>query len=463
MLKNDSHRMRYLMTKTSFRYIAIAVAAVALLGMSLVHFDSFAAAQSNKKIRAVLPGKSTKSDMPSARERAESSEEELKLDSRVSQSATDKSLVSSVRFISTSRYTRVLLDLSKEAKYEINRLEGDKSKGLAPRTYIDISGARLLTNSKEPLAVGDRLLRQIRVGQYSDDVVRVVLDLADDSAAYAISLLPDLYRLVIHIQAEPTGETVKSGAPAKPVIRATAKTKQPAPAKGTPSGIRKIVLDPGHGGKDPGAIGAGGVAEKDLVLSIAKKLAVKLTRELGIEVILTRKDDRYVPLEDRTATANAEDADLFVSLHMNASPNLEARGLETYYLDNTSDEASIRLAARENSTSRKNISDLQFILSDMMQNVKLEDSISLAHHLQGAVVSGMSRKMSDVKDLGVKKALFYVLVGARMPSVLVEMFFITNRVEGRVMNDEGHQDAMVDALLEGIRKYNQGTVATKTL
>ena len=119
----------------------------------------------------------------------------------------------------------MLLDLSKEAKYEIHRLEGNKSKGLAPRTYIDISGAQLLTNSKEPLAVGDRLLRQIRVGQYSDDVVRVVLDLADDSTAYDISLLPDLYRLVIHIQPQPTGETVKSGAD-KPVIRTTAKTKQ---------------------------------------------------------------------------------------------------------------------------------------------------------------------------------------------------------------------------------------------
>ena len=446
------------MTRRTFRYIAITLGVVAVLGISLAHFDSFAAAQSDKRTAPASPGKS-KADMPSPRERVQPTEN-LKPDSQLSPSAADKSLVSSVRFISTSRYTRVLLDLSKEAKYEIHRLDGDKSKGLAPRTYVDISGAQLLTNSKEPLAVGDRLLRQIRVGQYSDDVVRVVLDLTDDSTAYDISLLPDLYRLVIHIQPQRTGETVKSGAD-KAVIRTTAKTKQPA--KTTVSGIRKIVLDPGHGGKDPGAIGVGGVAEKDLVLSIAKKLAIKLTRELGLEVILTRKDDRYIPLEDRTATANAEDADLFVSLHMNASPNLEARGLETYYLDNTSDEASIRLAARENSTSRKNISDLQFILSDMMQNVKLEDSISLAHHLQGAVVSGMSRKMSDVKDLGVKKALFYVLVGARMPSVLVEMFFITNRVEGRAMNDEGNQDAMVDALLEGIRKYNQGMVATKTL
>ncbi|HUD00328.1 MAG TPA: N-acetylmuramoyl-L-alanine amidase, partial [Candidatus Polarisedimenticolaceae bacterium] len=354
------------MTKRSSPYIASAMIVVALLAISLVHFEPLAAAQSNKNPQPVLPSNSTKVRTPLAADSAQPSEAELKPDSQLSTDPTEKSLVSSVRFISTSRYTRVLLDLSKEAKYQIYRLEADKSKGLAPRTYIDISGARLQTNPKEPVAVGDRLLRQIRVGQYSDDVVRVVLDLTDDTGAYDISLLPDLYRLVIHIQPQRTGETVNSGAD-KPVIKVTAKTKQAA--KPTVSGIRKIVLDPGHGGKDPGAIGVGGIAEKDLVLSIAKKLAVKLTRELGVEVILTRKDDRYVPLEDRTATANSEDADLFVSLHMNASPNLEARGLETYYLDNTNDEASIRLAARENSTSRKNISDLQFILSDMMQNV----------------------------------------------------------------------------------------------
>lgn len=448
------------MTNGSRRYIAIAMSVAALLGMSLVQFSSSAAAQSNKKLPAASPGRSSQSGMPLSGETVPLSADELKPDSQLAPAATDKSLVSSVRFISTSRYTRVLLDLSKEAKYAIHRLEGDKSKGVAARTYVDISGARLLTNSKEPVAVRDGLLRQVRVAQYSHGVVRVVLDLNDDTSAYDIYLLPDLYRLVIHIQRQKTGEAVNSIAD-KPIITATAKSKQSATT--TVSGIRKIVLDPGHGGKDPGAIGIGGAAEKDLVLSIAKKLAAKLTGELGIEVILTRKDDRYVPLEDRTATANAEDADLFISLHMNASPNHEARGLETYYLDNTSDEASIRLAARENSTSRKNISDLQFILSDMLQNVKLEDSISLAHHLQGSLVKGMSRKMGDVKDLGVKKALFYVLVGARMPSVLVEMFFITNRVEGRAMNDEGHQDAMVDALLEGIRKYNHGTVATKTL
>jgi N-acetylmuramoyl-L-alanine amidase len=180
-------------------------------------------------------------------------------------------------------------------------------------------------------------------------------------------------------------------------------------------------------------------------------------------VILTRNDDRYVPLEDRTALANSEDADLFISLHMNASPNTEARGIETYYLDNTTDEAAIRLAARENRTSRRNISDLQFILSDMMQNMKLEDSITLAHRLQGALVAGMGRVMADVRDLGVKKALFHVLVGARMPSVLVEMSFITHRLEGAAMSQERHQDAMVGALYEGIQKYGQTNMMARTL
>jgi N-acetylmuramoyl-L-alanine amidase len=184
---------------------------------------------------------------------------------------------------------------------------------------------------------------------------------------------------------------------------------------------------------------------------------------MGIQVVLTRKDDRFIALENRTAVANAEDADLFVSLHVNASANLEARGIETYYLDNTTDEAALRLAARENGTARKNVSDLQFILSDMTQNMKLEDSITLAHRLQGSMVAGMTKVLGEVRDLGVKKALFYVLVGARMPSVLVEMFFITNRQEAQAMGQEEAQNAMVDALMRGIEKYAESTLMARTL
>jgi N-acetylmuramoyl-L-alanine amidase len=379
---------------------------------------------------------------------------------------SDKAQVTGLRFLSSKAYTRVMLDLSQEAKYEIRQLKEDAAKGTPPRIYIDLAGARLALTSKEAVPVEDGLLKQIRIGQFSPDVVRVVLDMHSlrDHNAF---ILPDPYRLVVDLQGQkaPEASAAKEAQAKKyPAARKPqSKQKNPSPSATLSPGIRKIVLDPGHGGKDPGAIGIGGSTEKDIVLSVAKKLAVKLRKAMGVQVVLTRNDDRFVALENRTAVANAEDADLFISLHMNASPNGEAKGIETYYLDNTSDEAALRLAARENGTSRKNVSDLQFILSDMAQNMKLEDSITLAHRLQGSAVAGMTKAIGEVKDLGVKKALFYVLVGARMPSVLVEMFFITNRTEGRAMSQEGGQDAMVEALMQGIQKYAQSALMARTL
>jgi N-acetylmuramoyl-L-alanine amidase len=380
--------------------------------------------------------------------------------------ANGKAQVTGLRFLSSNAYTRVMIDLSQEARFEVRHLKENVVKALPPRIYIDITGARLALASKEPVAVEDGLLKQIRIGQYSAEVVRVVLDMHSlrDHNAF---ILPDPFRLVIDVQGhrpqEPTAAVEapprRSPAPRKPEPR----DRRSATTAPTTLAIRKIVLDPGHGGKDPGAIGIGGLAEKDIVLSVAKKLAARLRREMGMQVILTRKDDRFVALEDRTAIANAEDADLFVSLHVNASPNPEARGIETYYLDNTSDEAALRLAARENGTPKKNVSDLQFILSDMTQNMKLEDSITLAHRLQGSLVGGMTKVLGEVRDLGVKKALFHVLVGARMPSVLVEMFFITNRQEAQTMGQEEAQNAMVDALMQGIQKYAQSTLMARTL
>jgi len=377
-----------------------------------------------------------------------------------------KTRITGLRFLSSPAYTRVMVDLSEDAQYEIRHLKEDPAKGTPPRIYIDISAASLALTSKEAVLVEDGLLKQIRIGQYSPDVVRVVLDM-HSLREHRAFILPDPYRLVVDVQGQ---KGLENGAlkevPGKNSAAAyqpRAKRKSPSPMASVTPGIRKIVLDPGHGGKDPGAIGIGGSTEKDIVLSIAKKLAVKLRKELGVQVVLTREDDRFVALENRTAVANAEDADLFISLHMNASPNGEAKGIETYYLDNTTDEAALRLAARENGTSRTNVSDLQFILSDMTQNMKLEDSITLAHRLQGSMVGSMTTALGDVKDLGVKKALFYVLVGARMPSVLVEMFFITNRNEGRIMSRERGQDAMVEALMQGIQKYAQAALMARTL
>jgi N-acetylmuramoyl-L-alanine amidase len=383
-----------------------------------------------------------------------------------SRAIRSKVLVTGVRSTSSDGYARITVDLSQETKFEVGRLLDNLAKGAAPRIYVDIYGAQLAVASKQPVQVDNDLVRQVRIGQYSADVVRVVLDLQNRTAHNAF-MVADPYRLIIDVAGERHAAGSDNSARRANQEPATRKPPQTTNKMGAPTavsnGLRKVVLDPGHGGKDPGALGPGGIAEKEIVLSIAKKLAVKLKTEMGTEVVLTRKDDRFVPLEDRTLLANSQDADLFISLHVNASPNADARGIETYYLDNTTDEAAIRLAARENATSRKNISDLQFILSDMMQNMKLEDSITLAHRLQAALVSGMSKFMGDVKDLGVKKALFHVLVGARMPSVLVEMFFITNKNESRAMADPNYQDAMVDALFEGIQKYAQSNLMAKTL
>jgi len=365
-----------------------------------------------------------------------------------------KALLKGVRHTSSRSYTRVIVDLSSEVRYETNLLPADRAKELPPRLYIDLFGARLGVNAARPIAIRDGLLQRVRVGQFRPDVVRVVLEMKSLSEHKAF-LLADPYRLIVDVLGQKDGEQVAS----------LGKKEKPSrlPGKTAPGTIRKIVLDPGHGGEDPGAIGVGGIAEKDIVLSIATKLARKLRKEMGIEVVLTRQDDSFVPLEDRTAMANAESADLFISIHTNSSPDPRAAGVETYYLDNTNDEASIRLAARENGTSRRSITDLQFILSDLTQNLKLEDSITLAHRLHSSVVTHMSRRHSEVRDLGVKKALFYVLVGARMPAVLVELFFITNHSEGRSLARKAYQDSVVEALYLGIKKYQESTLVVRNL
>jgi N-acetylmuramoyl-L-alanine amidase len=388
---------------------------------------------------------------------ASQSPENNRLDTVQTPGLPDRVRLFSVFSTSSKGSSRITMDLSHKVQYETRLLPEDPAKKLPWRLFIDLFNTKLAMASRDPIAIDDGLLRQVRVGQFSADVVRVVIDMTSPAEHNAL-LLADPHRLVIDIQGKKTGPATASlDKSQNKTLAPQAKAQKPGPS------IRKIVLDPGHGGKDPGAIGVDGIAEKDIVLAVAKKLASKLRQEMGVQVILTRTDDRFIALEDRTAMANAQEADLFVSLHMNASPNSEARGLETYYLDKTTDEASLRLAARENATSRKNVSDLQFILSDMTQNLKLEDSITLAHHLQHSLVESMSKNIVEVKDLGVKKALFYVLVGARMPSVLVEMFFITNKTEGRAMSQENYQNAVVDALYDGIVKYNESALAGKTL
>jgi N-acetylmuramoyl-L-alanine amidase len=224
--------------------------------------------------------------------------------------------------------------------------------------------------------------------------------------------------------------------------------------------VRRVVIDPGHGGHDTGAIGKEGTREKDVALSISKKLAEAL-REKGLEVVLTREDDRFIRLEDRAKFANAEHGDLFISVHCNAAAKRKLRGVETYTLNTSADRYSIRLAARENQSSEKGISDLQFILADLATKANTEESSRLANQVQRHLVSGLSRKYSGIKDLGHKEALFFVLLGVKMPAILVETSFLSNPEEEERLASGAYQSAVAKAIAQGVEAFldDRGRVA----
>jgi N-acetylmuramoyl-L-alanine amidase len=229
-------------------------------------------------------------------------------------------------------------------------------------------------------------------------------------------------------------------------------------------GVKRIVIDPGHGGHDSGAVGYyKHVLEKDVVLSIAKSLATKIRQEIGCEVIMTRSTDRFLSLEERTAIANTKNADLFISLHTNAHQDRRAYGIETYFLNLATDEDAILVAARENATSRKNISDLQTILNDLMQHAKINESSRLAAYMQRSLCKYMRGKYGKINDKGVKQAPFYVLLGAHMPSILIELSFISNKRECERLTNSDYQEHICNAMVRGIREYIGETNPTALL
>ena len=217
-------------------------------------------------------------------------------------------------------------------------------------------------------------------------------------------------------------------------------------------GVRKIVIDPGHGGKDPGAI-AFGMKEKDIVLRVAKKLAEHLQNDLDADVMLTRESDLFLPLEERTAIANTNDADLFISLHINAHPSPQIKGFETYFLNLSTNEEAMRVAARENATSTHQMSDLQDILSDIMQNSKIYESSRLAQQVHTSIETGLSEPPFVLKDMGVKQAPFYVLIGAEMPAILIELAFISNPEDARMLANEQFISELAGNISTGIQQY----------
>lgn len=379
-----------------------------------------------------------------------------------------RAVVTGIKHWSNPSYTRIVINLSRKVDFTHRLLKKDPLINMEwRRLYIDLPKASLSASLQKEIPINDGLLKAARAGQYDPETVRVVLDI-ESIEDFKIFPLSDPYRIVIDV----TGEKKGAGAPVQPItdssgkevpqIRQTpAQVASPDPSLIEQLGlkVKTIVIDPGHGGKDPGAIGRGGLKEKDVTLKLAKMLKEKLTNEAGAKSILTRDTDVFIPLEERTAIANSRDADLFVSIHINASPKRTASGIETYILNFSNNEEAKRLAARENATSTRSVSDLEFILNDLIKTAKTNDSARLAAVVQDNLVSSLKKKFDGVKSHGVKGAPFYVLVGTKMPAVLVEVSFISNPEEEERLRDEAYLREVVDGIAAGILHYMNGSGA----
>ena len=225
--------------------------------------------------------------------------------------------------------------------------------------------------------------------------------------------------------------------------------------------IGKIVIDPGHGGHDTGTIGPNGLEEKDLVLDVGRRLGKLLQTRLGADVVYTRKDDTFIPLETRTSIANQEQADLFVSIHANSSRDPDARGVETYYLNFTSSAEALDVAARENAASDKSVYELQDLVKKIALKEKIEESREFASNVQHALHSGLAAKSPGIRDRGVKKAPFIVLIGANMPSILAEVSFVSNPGDERKLQTSDYRQRIAESLYRGISKYVSGLSGVK--
>lgn len=372
-----------------------------------------------------------------------------------------KAVVSELRHWSNPDYTRIAITVDREASYETHQIKQHPGDALPSRIYLDIAGARIAPGVHD-LQIADYQLKSVRVGQYKPDVVRVVLDV-DRIKEYKVFSLADPFRIIVDVKGDRPLEFAKlseqiqpapaSAAEANPVEARDEKPRPKPVATFKPGKIRRIVVDPGHGGHDPGAVGAGGTQEKDVVLAIGLRLAEMIREELGIEAVMTRSTDVFIPLEERTAIANKVNADLFVSVHANASLNRAASGVETYYLNLAKTEKAAQLAARENGTSLEKVSLLQAILFDLMANYKLNDSAHLAEEVQKSLHKKLNGRHPGTRNLGVKQGPFYVLVGATMPSILAEVAFISNETEEARLRDKAFLDLVAEGIMEGITGY----------
>ncbi|PIE60778.1 MAG: hypothetical protein CSA31_00305 [Desulfobulbus propionicus] len=402
-----------------------------------------------------------------------------------------------VKYWSTDSYTRIVIRSSAPVHFTADLLE--KTEGQPRRLYVDFSPSYIPPKYRSPVPIDDGLLKQIRTGQHNDSTVRVVLDI-ESISDYKIFSLEDPFRVVVDVHGDksddkkstvsaqiaspehdqPVEQIQKKPATKRPSLRHAFVTlrdnkKKKAEAKVEINrktrvqnyslaqqlglGVSKIVIDPGHGGKDPGAT-ANGLKEKDIVLAIAKKIGNVLESTYGYEVAFTRTKDIFIPLEERTAIANTLNADLFLSIHINAHQDPSLGGIETYYLNLATNAEAMRVAAYENATSPHNINEMQDILSTLMQNSKIDESSRLADAVHAQIITGLDGKYA-IRDMGVKQAPFYVLIGAEMPAILAELSFITNKREAQLLQTQAYQHLLAKQIAAGVVNYVNTTTALK--
>ena len=401
------------------------------------------------------------------------------------------STVENIRYWEGPNTVRVAVDVAGEVTFKQGEAKSPH------RVFIDISPARLnsMLTGKQ-WTVNSDLLGQIRVGQYDRSTVRVVLDVGNVGRVKTLNLRdPD--RLLIDvlgkegaITSQPPPMTPPAAAEASAVVVAAPAAPAPAeapkpakpetkpvdtetriitPAKATNDGTRslirslglklsRVVIDAGHGGHDTGTVGPTGYTEKELVLDVATRLKELIETDLGAEVVMTRGDDSFVPLETRTAIANQQQSDLFISIHANSSRVRSVRGVETFFLNFTSSREALETASRENAASERSIHELQDLVKKIMLRDKVDESRELAQHIQRA----MSVRKGAGTNRGIKQAPFIVLIGANVPSILAEICFISNAQEERSIKAPEYRQAIAQSLFDGVRSYAESLSGLKT-
>lgn len=410
--------------------------------------------------------------------------------SRSSNSAAQPSgkpvTIKNIRHWASAEVTHVAIDLNGPVAYQFAHLIEPE------RVYFDLENVTLARGVlKEGLTDQDGFLTSIQIRDTKGGTARVTLGL-DRPVEYSVNLVPDPYRLEITFHGA-AGQSKKAKASSTqvlaPVIASVDPPKvvgssespgvelvQAAPSEETAKPnlsniheaqpdsngersliralglkIGKIVIDPGHGGDDHGTMSPDGLLEKDVVLDVALRLG-KLLQGLGAEVIYTRATDRYLPLEARTAIANRERADLFISVHANSSPERDARGVETYFLNFTTSPESLEVAARENTVSRRPVNELRDLVQKIAQQNRTAEAHQFADHVQAALTHGLPGE----RNRGVREAPFIVLTGAGMPAILTEISFMSNPDDEDNLKNPDYRQRIAQALYDGIATYING-------